>query len=39
MLTTVGCSVFADNVSKFDAPFVTMLKQAGAIVLVKGNIP
>lgn len=39
MLLTVGCAYLADQRSEEDAPAVKMLKDAGAIVLIKGNIP
>jgi amidase len=37
--TTFGSPIFASNVPDFDAPYVTLLKQAGAVVIGKTNVP
>jgi hypothetical protein len=39
MIVNIGCEYIADQRSTDDAPSVKILKEAGAIVLVKGNIP
>jgi Asp-tRNA(Asn)/Glu-tRNA(Gln) amidotransferase A subunit family amidase len=38
-LVTLGCDHLSDQVVTTDAPIVSMLKDAGAIILVKGNVP
>jgi amidase len=37
--TTFGSPIFASYVPSFDAPHVTLLKQAGAVVIGKTNVP
>jgi amidase len=37
--TTYGSPIFASHVPSFDAPFVAMLKAAGAVVIGKTNVP
>jgi amidase len=37
--TTFGSPVFAAYVPSFDAPYVALLKQAGAVVIGKSNVP
>jgi amidase len=37
--TTYGSPIFADHVPSFDAPYVALLKAAGAVVIGKTNVP
>jgi len=36
---TLGCDYLANNIAKDNAPIVQMIVDAGAIPIVKGNIP
>jgi Asp-tRNA(Asn)/Glu-tRNA(Gln) amidotransferase A subunit family amidase len=35
----VGCAFFSDNVADDDATIIKILKECGAIRMVRGNVP